>query len=62
MEAAPHRRLAPHTFPGFRPDVRRQRPAVTTTHMKNGALRRGNGVPQSDQATLGGFSSGMAIT
>jgi cyclase len=25
---------------------------VRTTHMKSGALRRGNGVPQSDQATL----------
>ena len=47
---------APHTFRGFSTGrFVGNALAVTTTHMKNGALRRGNGVPQSDQATLTEF-------
>ena len=44
---------APHTFRGFSTgEFVGHALVVRTTHMKNGALRRGNGVPQSDQATL----------
>ena len=44
---------APHTFRGFSTgQFVGNALVVSTTHMKNGALRRGNGVPQSDQATL----------
>ena len=34
---------------------------VTTTHLKEGWLRR-NGMPRSDRATLVGTSSGTATT
>ena len=44
---------APRTFRGFSTGrFAGNALVVRTTHMKSGALRRGNGVPQSDQATL----------
>src|SRR3954465_8554762 len=44
---------APHTFRGFSTgQFVGNGLAVHTSHMKSGALRRGNGVPQSDEATL----------
>jgi glyoxylase-like metal-dependent hydrolase (beta-lactamase superfamily II) len=47
---------APHTFRGFSTGrFTGTALLVTTTHMKAGALRRGNGVPQSDRATLTEF-------
>jgi glyoxylase-like metal-dependent hydrolase (beta-lactamase superfamily II) len=47
---------APHTFRGFSTgQFSGNALVVRTTHMKSGALRRGNGVPQSDQATLTEF-------
>ena len=57
MDGRPHPPAwAPHTFRGFSTGrFVGNALAVSTTHMKNGALRRGNGVPQSDQATLTEF-------
>ena len=57
MDGRPHPPAwASHTFRGFSTGrFVGNALAVTTTHMKNGALRRGNGVPQSDQATLTEF-------
>jgi glyoxylase-like metal-dependent hydrolase (beta-lactamase superfamily II) len=54
MDGRPHPPAwAPHSFRGFSTGlVRGDALVVSTTHMKNGALRRGNGVPESDQATL----------
>ena len=54
MDGRPHPPAwAPHTFRGFSTgQFVGNALVVRTTHMKNGALRRGNGVPQSDQATL----------
>ena len=54
MDGRPHPPAwAPHTFRGFSTgQFVGNALVVATTHMKNGALRRGNGVPQSDQATL----------
>ena len=54
MDGRPHPPAwAPHTFRGFSTgQFAGNALVVSTTHMKNGALRRGNGVPQSDQATL----------
>jgi glyoxylase-like metal-dependent hydrolase (beta-lactamase superfamily II) len=54
MDGRPHPPAwAPHTFRGFSTGhVSGDTLVVSTTHMKNGALRRGNGVPESDQATL----------
>ena len=54
MDGRPHPPAwAPHTFRGFSTgQFVGSALVVRTTHMKNGALRRGNGVPQSDQATL----------
>ena len=54
MDGRPHPPAwAPHTFRGFSTgQFVGNALVVSTTHMKNGALRRGNGVPQSDQATL----------
>jgi hypothetical protein len=47
---------APHTARGFSTgEFVGTALVVRTTHMKHGALRRGNGVPQSDQATLTEF-------
>jgi glyoxylase-like metal-dependent hydrolase (beta-lactamase superfamily II) len=47
---------APHTFRGFSTgEFVGNSLVVRTTHMKSGALRRGNGVPQSDQAELTEF-------
>jgi glyoxylase-like metal-dependent hydrolase (beta-lactamase superfamily II) len=47
---------APHTARGFSTgQFVGNTLVVRTTHMKHGALRRGNGVPQSDQATLTEF-------
>jgi glyoxylase-like metal-dependent hydrolase (beta-lactamase superfamily II) len=57
MDGRPHPPAwAPHTFRGFSTGrFTGDALVVQTTHMKNGALRRGNGVPQSDQATLTEF-------
>ena len=57
MDGRPHPPAwAPHTFSGFSTGrFVGNALVVRTTHMKNGALRRGNGVPQSDQATLTEF-------
>jgi len=57
MDGRPHPPAwAPHTFRGFSTgQFVGNTLVVRTTHMKNGALRRGNGVPQSDQATLTEF-------
>jgi glyoxylase-like metal-dependent hydrolase (beta-lactamase superfamily II) len=57
MDGRPHPPAwAPHTFRGFSTgQFVGTSLVVSTTHMKNGALRRGNGVPQSDQATLTEF-------
>ena len=57
MDGRPHPPAwAPHTFRGFSTgQFVGNTFVVRTTHMKNGALRRGNGVPQSDQATLTEF-------
>jgi glyoxylase-like metal-dependent hydrolase (beta-lactamase superfamily II) len=54
MDGRPHPPAwAPHTFRGFSTGrFEGNALAVRTTHMKSGALRRGNGVPQSDRATL----------
>jgi len=54
MDGRPHPPAwAPHTFRGFSTgQFVGNALVVRTTHMKNGALRRGNGVPESDQATL----------
>ena len=54
MDGRPHPPAwAPHTFRGFSTgQFAGNALVVSTTHMKNGALRRGNGVPQSDQAAL----------
>jgi cyclase len=54
MDGRPHPPAwAPHTFRGFSTGrFEGNALVVRTTHMKSGALRRGNGVPQSDQATL----------
>ncbi|HEY7447142.1 MAG TPA: MBL fold metallo-hydrolase [Vicinamibacterales bacterium] len=54
MDGRPHPPAwAPHTFRGFSTGrFVGNALLVQTTHMKQGALRRGNGVPQSDQATL----------
>jgi glyoxylase-like metal-dependent hydrolase (beta-lactamase superfamily II) len=57
MDGRPHPPAwAPHTFRGFSTGrFVGNSLVVRTTHMKHGALRRGNGVPQSDQATLTEF-------
>jgi len=57
MDGRPHPPTwAPHTFRGFSTgQFVGNSLVVSTTHMKSGALRRGNGVPQSDQATLTEF-------
>jgi hypothetical protein len=57
MDGRPHPPAwAPHTFRGFSTgQFRGSTLIVRTTHMKGGALRRDNGVPQSDQATLTEF-------
>jgi glyoxylase-like metal-dependent hydrolase (beta-lactamase superfamily II) len=57
MDGRPHPPAwAPHTARGFSTgQFSRDALVVRTTHMKHGALRRGNGVPQSDQATLTEF-------
>jgi glyoxylase-like metal-dependent hydrolase (beta-lactamase superfamily II) len=57
MDGRPHPPAwAPHTFRGFSTgQFVGNGLAVHTTHMKSGALRRGNGVPESDQATLDEF-------
>ena len=57
MDGRPHPPgWAPHTFRGFSTgQFVGNALVVRTTHMKNGALRRGNGAPQSDQATLTEF-------
>ncbi len=54
MDGRPHPPgWAPHTFRGFSTGTFQGNALVVrTTHMKSGALRRGNGVPQSDRATL----------
>jgi glyoxylase-like metal-dependent hydrolase (beta-lactamase superfamily II) len=54
MDGRPHPPAwAPHTFRGFSTGrFVGNALVVSTTHMKSGALRRGNGVPESDQATL----------
>lgn len=54
MDGRPHPPAwAPRTFRGFSTGrFVGTGLVVRTTHMKSGALRRGNGVPQSDQATL----------
>src|SRR4051812_47210491 len=50
---APPPAWAPHTFRGFSTgQFIGNGLTVHTSHMKSGALRRGNGVPQSDEATL----------
>ena len=53
MDGRPHpSEFAPHTFMGFSTGRWEGRQlVVTTTHLKQGWLRR-NGVPESDQATL----------
>src|SRR5690348_6746251 len=53
MDGRPHpSEFAPHTFMGFSTGRWEGRQLiVTTTHLKQGWLRR-NGVPESDQATL----------
>jgi len=57
MDGRPHPPAwAPHTFRGFSTGTFTGNGLmVQTSHMKSGALRRGNGVPQSDQATLTEF-------
>jgi glyoxylase-like metal-dependent hydrolase (beta-lactamase superfamily II) len=57
MDGRPHPPAwAPHTFRGFSTgQFKGNALVVQTTHMKSGALRRGNGVPQSDRATLTEF-------
>jgi glyoxylase-like metal-dependent hydrolase (beta-lactamase superfamily II) len=57
MDGRPHPPAwAPHTFRGFSTGrFTGSALVVQTTHMKSGALRRGNGVPQSDQAALTEF-------
>ncbi|HEY7445201.1 MAG TPA: hypothetical protein VH701_22425 [Vicinamibacterales bacterium] len=57
MDGRPHPPAwAPHTFRGFSTgQFVGNALVVRTTHMKTGALRRGNGVPQSDQAALTEF-------
>ena len=57
MDGRPHPpEWAPHTFRGFSTGKFVGNALVVyTTHIKNGALRRGNGVPESDQATLTEF-------
>jgi len=57
MDGRPHPPAwAPHTFRGFSTgEFVGTALVVQTTHMKSGALRRGNGVPESDQATLTEF-------
>ena len=57
MDGRPHPPAwAPHTFRGFSTGrFVGNALVVSTTHMKNGALRRGNGAPESDQATLTEF-------
>ena len=57
MDGRPHPPAwAPRTFRGFSTgQFIGHSLVVRTTHMKSGALRRGNGVPQSDQATLTEF-------
>jgi glyoxylase-like metal-dependent hydrolase (beta-lactamase superfamily II) len=54
MDGRPHPPAwAAHTFRGFSTGTFEGNALVVrTTHMKSGALRRGNGVPQSDRATL----------
>lgn len=54
MDGRPHPPAwAPRTFRGFSTGAfTGSGLVVRTTHMKSGALRRGNGVPQSDEATL----------
>jgi len=53
MDGRPHpSAYAPHTFMGFSTGTwDRDTLTVTTTHLKQGWLRR-NGVPESDQATM----------
>jgi cyclase len=53
MDGRPHpSAFAPHTFMGFSTGVwQGDMLTVTTTHLKQGWLRR-NGVPESDQATM----------
>jgi cyclase len=57
MDGRPHPPAsAPHTFRGFSTGrFTGNALVVRTTHMKSGALRRGNGVPQSDRAELAEF-------
>ena len=57
MDGRPHPPAwAPRTFRGFSTGrFTANALVVDTTHMKSGALRRGNGVPQSDRATLTEF-------
>ena len=57
MDGRPHPPAwAPHTFRGFSTGrFIGNGLEVRTTHMKSGALRRGNGVPQSDRAELTEF-------
>jgi len=57
MDGRPHPPAwAPHTFRGYSTGrFTGNALVVSTTHIKNGALRRGNGVPESDQATLTEF-------
>ena len=57
MDGRPHPPAwAPRTFRGFSTgQFVGTGLVVRTTHMKSGALRRGNGVPQSDQAALTEF-------
>ena len=57
MDGRPHPPAwASHTFRGFSTgQFKGNALIVRTTHMKSGALRRGNGVPQSDQAMLTEF-------
>jgi hypothetical protein len=57
MDGRPHPPAwAPRTFRGFSTGTFQGNALVVhTTHMKAGALRRGNGVPQSDRAELTEF-------
>src|SRR5688572_25493664 len=57
MDGRPHPPAwAPHTFRGFSTGrFTGNGLEVRTTHMKSGALRRGNGPPQSDRAELTEF-------
>lgn len=54
MDGRPHPPpWAPHTFRGYSTgQFAGHAFVVRTTHLKHGALRRGNGVPESDQATV----------